>query len=39
VVAGKFKIDLVTDEFIQKNDPENGDFVWGMVKTVVRESK
>ncbi len=39
VVSGKLKIDLVTEEFIQKNDPENGDFVWGMVKTVVRELK
>lgn len=37
VVEGKFKIDLVSEEFIQRHDPESGDFVWGMVKTVVRE--
>lgn len=37
VVKNKFCVDLVTKEFIAKNDPENGDFVWGMIKTVVRE--
>lgn len=37
VVKGKFCIDIVTEEFIRHNDPENGDFVWGMIKTVVRE--
>ena len=39
VVKGKFCIDIVTEEFLKKNDPENGDFVWGMIKTVVRELK
>lgn len=39
VVKGKFTIDLVTEEFIQRHDPENGDFVWGMIKTIVRELK
>lgn len=37
VVKGKFCIDKVTEDFIKKNDPENGDFVWGMISTVVRE--
>lgn len=39
VVNGKFTIDIVTDDFIKKNDPENGNFVWGMIQTVVRELK
>lgn len=39
VVKGKFTIDLVSDEFLKKHDPENGDFIWGMVKTIVRELK
>lgn len=33
----KFAIEKVTEDFIRKNDPENGDFIWGMVKAVVRE--
>lgn len=37
VVNGKFAIDIVTEDFIKKNDPENGNFVWGMIQTVVRE--
>jgi hypothetical protein len=39
VVEGKFRIDLVSEEFLRRHDPDNGDFVWGMVKTVVRELK
>lgn len=39
VVKGKFQIDRVSEEFLQKNDPENGDFIWGMIKIVVREFK
>lgn len=39
VVKGKFCIDIVSEEFLAKNDPENGDFIWGMVKTIVRELK
>jgi SOS-response transcriptional repressor LexA len=37
VVKGKFCIDFVTEDFLLKNDPENGDFIWGMISTVVRE--
>lgn len=37
VVKGKFVIDLVSEEFLKRHDPENGDFIWGMVKTIVRE--
>lgn len=33
----KFAIEKVTEDFIRKNDPENGDFIWGMVRAVVRE--
>jgi SOS-response transcriptional repressor LexA len=33
----KFGIEKVTEDFIRNNDPENGDFIWGMVKAVVRE--
>ncbi len=33
----KFTIEKVTEDFIRKNDPENGDFIWGMIKAVVRE--
>jgi SOS-response transcriptional repressor LexA len=33
----KFTIERVTEDFIRRNDPENGDFIWGMVKAVVRE--
>lgn len=39
VVKGKFCIDIVSEEFLKRNDPEKGDFVWGMIKTVVRELK
>lgn len=39
VIKGKFCIDIVTKDFLRKHDPENGDFVWGMIKTVVRELK
>ena len=35
--GGKFRIDMVSEEFLKKNDPDNGDFIWGMVRTVVRE--
>lgn len=34
---GKFGIDYVTELFIKNNDPENGDFVWGMIRAIVRE--
>ena len=37
VVKGKFRIDFVTEDFLRKHDPENGDFIWGMINTVVRE--
>lgn len=39
VVKGKFCIDTVSEEFLRRNDPENGDFIWGMIKTIVRELK
>ena len=39
VIKGKFAIDLVSAEFLKKHDPENGDFIWGMIRTIVRELK
>jgi SOS-response transcriptional repressor LexA len=39
VVNNKFHIDLVNEEFLKNHDPENGNFIWGMVKTIVRELK
>ena len=39
VVKNKFTIDILTQDFIERDDPENGDFVWGMIKTIVRELK
>lgn len=39
VVKGKFCIDYVSEEFLKGHDPENGNFIWGMVRTVVRELK
>ncbi len=34
---GKFTVERVTAELILKNDPENGDFIWGMIRALVRE--
>lgn len=34
---GKFTIERVSPELIQNHDPENGDFIWGMVRALVRE--
>jgi SOS-response transcriptional repressor LexA len=39
VVKGKFCIDIVTEDFLKRHDPENGDFIWGMISSVVRELK
>ena len=37
VINGCFQIQLVTQDFLNRHDPENGDFIWGMIQTVVRE--
>ncbi len=37
VRKGKFAIERVSPVLIQNDDPENGDFIWGMVKALVRE--
>jgi len=37
VRQNKFAVEKVTEDFIRKNDPENGDFIWGMIRAVVRE--
>ena len=34
---GKFAIERLLSEFIRKHDPENGDFIFGMVRAMVRE--
>lgn len=39
VVNGKFTIGITSEDFIKRNDPENGNFVWGMVQHIVREMK
>lgn len=39
VIKGKFCIDIVSENFLANNDPENGDFVWGMIRTIVRDLK
>ena len=39
VIKGKFCIDQVSNDMLLQHDPENGNFIWGMIKTVVRELK
>lgn len=34
---GKFAVERLVPEFIRKNDPENGDFIFGMITAMVRE--
>src|SRR5690242_9215572 len=34
---GKFTVERTTEELIKNNDPENGDFIWGMIRALVRE--
>lgn len=37
VRAGRFALERVDEELLRKNDPESGDFIWGMVRALVRE--
>jgi hypothetical protein len=37
VVDGDFQVQILSEEFLQKNDPDNGDFIWGMIQSIVRE--
>lgn len=37
VIRGKFEVQIVTQEFLDKQEPDSGDFIWGMVQTVIRE--
>jgi SOS-response transcriptional repressor LexA len=37
VRKGKFTIERVSAVLIRDDDPENGDFIWGMVRALVRE--
>ncbi len=37
VRKGKFTVERVSPLLIQNNDPENGDFIWGMIRALVRE--
>lgn len=37
VRQGKFCLDYVSEELLTFHDPENGDFIWGMVRAMVRE--
>ena len=37
VIQGNFQVQIVSEEFLKNADPENGDFIWGMVQSIVRE--
>lgn len=37
VVNGNFQVQIVSEEFLKNADPDNGDFIWGMVQSIVRE--
>lgn len=37
VRQNKFTVEKVTDVLIRTNDPDSGDFIWGMIRAVVRE--
>jgi stress-induced morphogen len=37
VVNGNFQIQIISPEFLKRQDPDKGDFIWGMVQTIVRE--
>jgi SOS-response transcriptional repressor LexA len=39
VMNGKFCIDQVSAEILKNHDPEKGNFIWGMIRSVVRELK
>lgn len=34
---GKFTVERVGADLIQNDDPEKGDFIWGMIRALVRE--
>jgi hypothetical protein len=37
VIRGKFSVQIVTEEFFKNQNPDSGDFIWGMVQTMIRE--
>lgn len=37
VVKGHFQVQIVSEEFLKNADPESGDFIWGMIQSIVRE--
>lgn len=37
VRQNKFAVEKVTDVMIRTDDPDKGDFIWGMIRAVVRE--
>lgn len=37
VINGKFRVEIVTQEFMDDHEPDSGDFIWGMVQTVIKE--
>lgn len=37
VINGNFQVQILSDEFLKSNDPDSGDFIWGMIQSIVRE--
>ncbi len=37
VRQNKFSVEKVTDSLMKAHDPENADFIWGMIRALVRE--
>jgi hypothetical protein len=37
VIKGKFEVQIVTQEFLDAHEPEAGNFIWGMIQTIIRE--
>lgn len=37
VVSGNFQIQVISPEFLKNHNPDYGDFIWGMVQSIVRE--
>ncbi len=37
VIKGEFEVQLVSQEFLDAHEPESGNFIWGMIQTIIRE--
>lgn len=38
VRKNRFTVERVGEELLSSHDPESGDFVWGMIRALVREA-